>query len=273
MLQSSVRAPRPPAVAGRFYPDETSRLAEVVRRQMQGAPPPERAIAAVGPHAGYVYCGALLGQTYARIQVPSRVILLCPNHTGRGVARSLWSGGAWQLPGGSVPIDEELARLCQVHAGLQPDQEAHAGEHAIEVHLPFLRAANPEAHIVPIVLAGLDVSACRQLGEGLAEAVSRVADDVLVVASTDMSHFLTADAAEAKDRLALACIEAMDPEALHHTVRAHAITMCGYVPTTCALFAAKALGASKSELVGYTHSGHASGDRTRVVGYAGASIT
>ena len=69
---------------------------------------PEPAIAIVGPHAGYIYSGSILGETYAKTLVPPRVIIMCPNHTGRGTPRSLWAGGAWQLPGGEVPIDEEL---------------------------------------------------------------------------------------------------------------------------------------------------------------------
>jgi hypothetical protein len=200
--------------------------------------PPAPATVLIGPHAGYVYSGAILGRTYARVRVPEHVIIMCPNHTGIGARRSLWSGGPWTTPAGEVPIDEALAQRCCDEAGLEPDLAAHRSEHAIEVHLPFIRASNPDARIVPIVLAGLDVAACRAVGEGLARAVRQTEGDVLIVASTDMSHYLPANEAEARDRLALARIEAMDPEGLHATVREHDISMCGYIPTTCALFAA-----------------------------------
>jgi MEMO1 family protein len=265
-------APRSPAVAGRFYPDDPVRLGAVLRRYVAATPAPARAIAAIGPHAGWVYCGSILGRTYARIEVPDRVILLCPNHTGRGARRSMWSGGAWNLPGMRVDIDEDLAERCRRNAGLEPDRRAHESEHAIEVHLPFVIARNPRARIVPIVLADLDLTACRRLGEGLAEAISGTEGEVLLVASTDMSHHLPADVAATKDRMALACIESMDAAALHRTVRAHGISMCGYVPTTCAMVAASALGATTSDLVQYGHSGEASGDHGRVVGYAGVVI-
>jgi MEMO1 family protein len=269
MTVRTAKTPRAPAVAGRFYPDDPERLSAMLRLAMPTTPAPKPAIAAIGPHAGYVYCGAILGQTYARIEVPPRVIILCPNHTGRGARRSLWAGGPWQLPGTEVRIDEELAQLCHGLARLELDHGAHQHEHAIEVHLPFVTARNADARIVPIVLADLDVEACRRVGEGIAEAVCRVSGDVLVIASTDMSHYLPADVAAAKDAMALACVESMDPEALHATVRSHGISMCGVVPTTCAMFAANSLGASSAQLVRYGHSGEASGDHRRVVGYAG----
>lgn len=259
-------------MAGRFYPADPGRLSEAVEHLMVGEAVPQRAVVAIGPHAGYVYSGSILGQTYARVEVPERVIVMCPNHTGLGVRRSLWSGGAWRLPTGEIRIDETLARLCLTHAHLQPDRQAHRHEHAIEVHLPFLLARNPGVRIVPVVLADLDVDACREVGEGLARAVRQGGGDVLIAASTDMSHYLSAEAARAKDQLALERIQAMDPEGLHRTVREHDISMCGYVPTTCALFAARSLGASSATLVRYGTSGDASGDFDRVVGYAGLTV-
>lgn len=229
----------------------------------------------LGPHAGYMYSGAVLGETYAHVRVPDRVILLCPNHTGRGVRKSIWSGGAWEMPGGELPIADDLrSRLVEL-AQLEPDLEAHLSEHAIEVHLPFVLAQNPDAQIVPVVLAGLSLAECEQVGAGLATAVrdsQGQGHDVLIVASTDMSHYISAELAGRLDRLALDRVCALDPAGLYETVRTHEISMCGFIPTTCALYAALSLGAATAELVRYTHSGEVSGDHSRVVGYAGVTI-
>lgn len=267
-----------PAVAGRFYPGDPQRLsAEVAALMKIPARPaaqvkPRPAIALVGPHAGYVYSGSILGQTYAGVVVPPRVVLMCPNHTGRGVARSLWPGGGWQLPTGTVPVDEALGEALREHCGAVPDRDAHRLEHAIEVHLPFALARQPDLRIAALCLAGLDVSACRELGEGLARVVRECDEPVLLVASTDMSHYISAREAAVLDGLALDRVQALDPEGLLATVRERGITMCGVVPTTVTLFAARALGATEAELVRYGSSGERSGDYERVVGYAGLVV-
>lgn len=263
---------REPAVAGRFYPGDEAGLRRTVETLLGPAVEPRPAIALVGPHAGYVYSGAILGQTYARVVVPQRVVLMCPNHTGLGVSRSLWPGGSWRLPGGTVPVDDALCEALRRECGARPDRAAHLREHALEVHLPFARARQPELRIAALCLAGLEVDECRELGEGLARVVRGSDEPVLIVASTDMSHYVSAAEAATLDGMALARVEALDPEGLHHTVRSHRISMCGVIPTTVALFAARALGATEAELVRYGHSGQTSGDLDRVVGYAGVLV-
>lgn len=257
------------AVAGRFYPGDAVRLDEQVRRFL-GQPRAQRALAVIGPHAGYVYSGAILGETYAEVAVPRTVVIMCPNHTGMGVRRSCWNRGRWQLPGGSIEVDEALADALVQRAGLQADVDAHVHEHAIEVHLPFLRALHPGVRIVPIVLGRLSAQECVELGTRIAETID---DDVLVAASTDMSHYVSARRAEELDRMAIDRVLALDPVGLHRTVETHAISMCGYVPTTVALAAALHRGATQARLVRYGNSGEASGDFDRVVGYAGFVIT
>lgn len=219
-----------------------------------------------------MYSGAILGETYARIEVPGSVVILSPNHTGMGVRRSLWSGGDWEIPTGAVPIDEELAQALIVRADLTPDIDAHLLEHAIEVHLPFLQACRPDVKIVPVTLAGLGLEECQEIARGIAETIEQRTGGVLVVASTDMSHFLDARRAREVDEVALQRMLALDPAGLYQVVRSRSISMCGYIPTTVALFAAKAAGASRAELVRYGHSGETSGDDERVVGYAGIII-
>ena len=243
--------------------------------ELIGVAPQAPATVLVGPHAGYMYSGNICGETYAGVRVPRRAVLLCPNHTGRGAPRSIWSGGPWVFPGFQVEVDEALRDALVEEAGLEPDRNAHLNEHALEVHLPFLHARRPDAKIAAITLQPLGLSTCRAIGEGLARVIqrSRLEDeDVLIVASTDMSHYEPAPVAAHQDHQAIDRLIAVDPEGLYQTVRERGISMCGYVPTTVALVAARALGATRGELVRYGHSGETTGEFDRVVGYAGVVV-
>ncbi|HKE17368.1 MAG TPA: AmmeMemoRadiSam system protein B [Kofleriaceae bacterium] len=262
---------RPPAVAGRFYPGDPDALVHQVNGFLAAADAHAApAVAVMVPHAGYIYSGGVAGRVFAAAVVPERVIVLCPNHTGLGRRVSVVPAGRFRLPGGDVPIDEELAGavLAEV-AGAEPDREAHRFEHAIEVELPFLRARQPGVRLVPIVLAGLSEADAVALGAGLHRAAQRAGGGVLVVASSDMSHYLPDEVARRIDRMALEPLLAFDPGGLYRTVRAHEISMCGFIPATAALAYARLAGARPPELVAYATSGDASGDRERVVGYAG----
>jgi AmmeMemoRadiSam system protein B len=269
---------RRPAVAGRFYSRDPEQLARDVEALLAGpssAPPsaPQPAKLLVAPHAGYIYSGAIAGAVYRLTRIPSRVVVLCPNHTGRGARRSIWASGTWRLPTGELSIDVELAELMRELAGLDADREAHSSEHAIEVQLPFVRALRPDARIVPICLSVLPVADCIEIGEALATAIRQIgSDDVLLIASTDMSHYVPADVAAELDRLALQRVISLDPVGLYRVVTRHDISMCGFVPTTVALAAARALSAERAELVRYGNSGEVSGDLARVVGYASLRV-
>jgi AmmeMemoRadiSam system protein B len=258
---------RPPAVAGRFYPGDAAALrAEVLR--LLGDPTPQRALGAVVPHAGYVYSGKIAGATFRRLAIPPRVVILCPNHTGRGARVSVYAEGAFRIPGADVPVDAALAaRVLAEVPGAQVDTRAHEREHAIEVELPFLVALRPDVHIVPIVLGGLDGAAAARVGEGLARAIGD--DDVLIIASSDMSHYLPHDVAQARDRLAIERLLAVDALGLYDVCEREDITMCGVLPATALLAYARSRGGGRPELVGYATSGEAFGDYGSVVGYAG----
>jgi AmmeMemoRadiSam system protein B len=207
------------------------------------------------------------------VRIPERVIVLGPNHTGLGEPRSLWAAGRWLVPGGSVRIDEDLAALLAERGALTPDHAAHLREHAIEVQLPLLQARRPDVRIVPICLARLSLDECLELGAALAGAIAEIGtSDVLIVASTDMSHYLPVKVAEQLDRVALTRVLSIDPEGLYEVVTRHDISMCGYVPTTVALAAARELSAKRAELVRYGNSGEVSGDLARVVGYASVMV-
>jgi hypothetical protein len=273
-----VETEREPAVAGRFYPGDPEVLASEVAsllaerpdgRATPGAPRP--AYGLLVPHAGYIYSGPVAGATYARADVPDHVIVLCPNHTGVGKRVAAWPGGAWATPLGRVPVDEAMTKELLESGLASPDREAHRYEHSLEVQLPFLQLRNPEVSMAAVCLGTLPFDACQELGGELARIARR--HRALVVASSDMSHYLPADVARAKDHVALERVLALDPRGLHDVVSRTGISMCGFVPATVMLVAALALGAREAELVRYATSGDATGDQRSVVGYAGVVIS
>ncbi len=263
---------REPAVAGRFYGDGPSALAREVDAYLSAAPGEKlAATGVVAPHAGYLYSGAIAGAVYGRILVPPRVILLGPNHTGLGRPIALWpAGGGWRTPLGTVPIAAALTEALLAGGLAVVDRAAHLREHSLEVQLPFLQRARPDVEIAALCLGPLDVGECERVGRAVAAAARDFG--ALVVASSDMSHYISAAAAREKDHRAIERILALDPEGLHGTVRREGITMCGVVPTTAMLFAARALGATRAELVRYGNSGEVNGDTRQVVGYAGVVV-
>ncbi len=260
------------AVAGRFYPKERERLAASLRSYLAPTTT-EPAIGCVAPHAGYIYSGAVAGAVFSAIEVPQIVIVLCPNHTGRGVPLSIMSRGAWETPLGQVPIDENLAaRLKQRFPALTEDSEAHLAEHAIEVELPFLQTRNPGLRLVPIALGTGDFQALEMLGQAMAHIILAQAERVLIVASSDMNHYENDAITRVKDGRAIERILALDPRGLFDVVTKEEISMCGFGPTVAMLTAAKKLGAVSAQLVRYATSGDVSGDREMVVGYAGVVV-
>lgn len=261
---------RHPAVAGLFYPDTPADIGRFMQPFTQ-QPAQHAAKALLAPHAGYMYSGRICGEGYAALRVPDRVIIMGPNHTGRGVPNAVYAHGAFVVPGGPVPIDEPLAAQLIEHMGLVDDERAHAEEHCIEVHVPFLRAKKPNVRIVPVCLGHMRLDECEQLGRGLAWVLRRN-PEVLVVVSSDLSHYVPADRAARLDRMAIDRVIAIDPQGLYRTAQDHDISMCGLVPATVVLEAMRVLGQRQGRLVRYGHSGETSGDIRRVVGYASIVI-
>jgi MEMO1 family protein len=261
---------RHPAVAGQFYPGSLRELEREVRRHTRDDPRKVRAKGIVVPHAGYVYSGAVAGEVFSSVETPERHVLFCPNHTGRGADAAVMASGSWNMPWGEVPVDEELAtRLLEASPLLREDPSAHRDEHSLEVQLPFLRRFREEFRFVPVALGRLSLADCRSLGEAVGRALREDPVPPLLVASSDMSHYEPDRAAREKDRKAIDAMLALDPEALYRTVRDERISMCGVVPATVVLFAAREMGATAARLARYATSAEVSGDYHRVVGYAG----
>lgn len=265
---------RLPAVAGSFYEAQPQRLEGDVRRFLGSEATPGRAIGAIVPHAGYVYSGPVAGAVYARLRIPTSVVVLCPNHTGRGAAAALDPSDAWRTPLGDVPLDRRLAdRVLALAPAVEEDPEAHRREHSLEVQLPFLRHLRPDVRLVPICIREPSLALCREIGEALATVVAEEEEPPLLLASSDMNHYEPRRIGRPKDDLALERIEALDPDGLFETVLRRSITMCGFLPATALLSAARRLGARSAEVVARRDSGDETGDDSTVVGYAGVVIS
>jgi MEMO1 family protein len=264
---------RDPAVAGVFYPGLENELNQVVDDYLaMGAPAVEEALVVVSPHAGYIYSGAVAGETIGRVKIPRRVVILGPKHRAGGLAAAVSGASAWTFPFGQVPVDKEFSEALVRETIVEFDDVAHRLEHSLEVQVPFLVRSNSDTKITALALGFLEPGELREIGAGLARTIEKSSEPVLIVASTDMSHHIPADTAARLDQEAIARVVALDPDGLLETVFKNQISMCGVVPTAVALHAAKALGATESKLVRYSNSGQVSGDYSAVVGYAGMVI-
>lgn len=264
---------REPAVAGQFYPGRPDRLLREVKEYTAYAGPKVRAVGCVAPHAGYMYSGHVAGAVYARLELPQRFVILCPNHTGMGQPLAMMSSGTWATPLGDAGIDEALAESLRQSCDLLADDPmAHAAEHALEVQLPFLQVLAPGFQFVPITVGTGNFEALTRLGEAVAKVISQTNTRVMIVASSDMNHYESDDITRIKDAKAIERVLSLDPQGLYDTVRRENITMCGYGPAVVMLTAAKLLGAKSAELVKYATSGDVSGERDAVVGYAGMLV-
>lgn len=258
---------RKPAVAGRFYTADPDGLRQEVTAFTAYNGDREKRTGCVVPHAGYMFSGGTAGKVLARCVIPAEVIILSPNHTGAGADFSVWDGDAWESPLGDTAIDKELRKAVLGAEHTELDAAAHIAEHSIEVIVPFLKVLNPQARIVPVTIRCRILEKLLAFGRSLAGIIGE--RNVLVIASSDMTHMETAEEARAKDQKCIKAMESVDPEGLFEVVRRHAISMCGVYPVTALLACCRQRGVNRGELVEYTNSGEASGDFNRVVGYAG----
>ena len=262
---------RKPAFAGSFYPAAETELYSMVDYFLkEGSAEEKEAPGIMAPHAGYIYSGKVAGKTYASVCVPETVVILGPNHRGFGEKVSVMKRGAWEIPGGKVDIDEEMAELIISSSSLASDDSiAHQSEHSIEVQLPFIKRKNPGARIVPICLMGTDPSVSSDLARALCEAVERYSGEVLLVASSDMSHFISEEEARILDFEAIDKMKRLDGAGLLEVVGEKSISMCGVLPASAVVSASGKLKAQKGELIDYSTSAGATGDTSEVVAYAG----
>jgi hypothetical protein len=266
---------RKPQVAGQFYSASSAGLKTEVELLLKKQPVKKEVIACLLPHAGYMYSGKVAGAVVSLIEIKEKIIIIGPNHTGYGKDFGIMTQGAWQMPFGDVPIDSQLAKaLLQKSSYLEEDSLSHAHEHSLEVELPFLQYFRHDFAIVPITFSAADLKAYKGIGKEIAECIKELNLEkrVLIIASSDMTHYEPQNSAEKKDKQAIEAILELDENKLWETVNKLNISMCGYAPAIAMISASKLLGAKKGELIAYQTSGDVTGDYTSVVGYAGVII-
>ncbi len=276
---------RMPVVAGQFYEATGSALRQEIAdcyldRRGPGRLPtvdltgPRRMLGLVSPHAGYIYSGPMAAHGYAALAAdgrPDAFVIIGPNH-GRGSwVSAIQTSGAWLTPLGEAQVDAELATAL---AAELPDftvgSAAFRGEHSLEVQLPFLQDLyGGEVPFVPLMMLNQDRDAAAAVGRALGRVLA--GRDVVIIASTDMTHQQPRQVATAQDRILIERIEALDPEGLLTEQARRDITMCGYGPTAAMLLAAKQLGATRTETFRYGDSGEAH-PMAAVVGYLSLGV-
>jgi MEMO1 family protein len=261
---------RSPAVAGQFYYGSASKLTHQVEQYIDRNAKKEKVTGIVSPHAGLIYSGHVAGAVYSSIDFPETFVLIGPNHTGLGSSISLMTSGEWEIPTGIFQIDEKISYKIVMNVSfVSKDIQAHMFEHSLEVQLPFIAFFSRNIKIVPVIILSASLEECRILGEGIAKAIKSVNYPVVIVASSDMSHYVPDGLARQKDGKAIDRILSLEPEGLYELVLMERISMCGYLPVVTMIFAAKFLGAKSARLVKYATSAEVSGDYENVVGYAG----
>jgi AmmeMemoRadiSam system protein B len=263
---------RKTVVAGQFYPADKKVLESELQQMLQPAAGRQKVLGLLAPHAGYVYSGACAGQGYGRVVLSETVIVLGVNHRGAGAPLAVDGHDYWEMPMGNVEVNSELrSRLLAGSALFSLDSEAGRLEHSLEVQVPFIQYASPGSRILPITVAVHRLDELLAAGQEIARLFASNAS-LMMVASSDMSHYISAAKARDLDFKAIDKILQLDAEGLYHTVRDNRISMCGVAPAVIMISAACAAGATRAELVCYTHSGAVSGDLEEVVGYASVIV-
>jgi AmmeMemoRadiSam system protein B len=259
---------REPAVAGMFYPRDKKSLEQELTKFIDFNGNKRKVLGLVSPHAGYVYSGSCAGKGFSKVEIPDKVIILGVNHRGYGHPFAVDGHEHWRTPLGNIMLDVELRdTLVKNSEYFGVDSSAGLQEHSLEVQVPFIQIINPDAKILPVTISSGELTKLLSAGQEIGRLLHANDGDLLVVASTDMSHFIDADSASVKDQKAIDKIMNLDPAGLFEIVRSENISMCGVYPTVMMLSAAIEAGAKNTELVEYTHSGKVSGDHHEVVAY------
>lgn len=260
---------RKATVKNSFYPDDPVIISEFIEKYRFDTV--SNALGVICPHAGYLYSGETAVKTLSSINIPDRVIIISPNHTGSGESVSVAPVGAWETPFGDIDIDSDMMQQVLENSIFKEDSLAHLHEHSIEVILPILKYLNKNVRILPITVKHLSLDECQKVADGIA-SVLKTFGNILIIASSDMNHFESKDISEVKDKKAIKNILDLDPERLYNTVINNKISMCGVFPVVISIMVLNNFGAKVADLLHYTNSGYVNRDFSSVVGYAGIVI-
>jgi MEMO1 family protein len=273
---------RQPAVAGQFYPGQPVTLAKNLAEMFAKADKPEIAgpiFGLIAPHAGYQYSGQVAAYAYKAIQGLdyADVIVISPCHVEAFPGAAVYPGDAYNTPLGDIAIDKELsAKIGAYGKNIKLSESGHRivngrGEHALEVQLPFLKTVLGDFKLVAIVMGEQNDSTCQNLAEAIYQAC-KGRKDVLIVASSDLSHFHDYKSAKHLDGGVAEYVNHYDYEGLLEALDSEDVEACGGGPIAAMMMAAQKLGANRAQVVRYANSGDVTGDNSQVVGYLAAVI-
>ena len=273
---------RYPAVAGQFYTNDPKVLRKEIEGFLEKAEyfPHLEPFAIVAPHAGYVYSGWIAGYSYRQVMDKDyeTVVVISPSHVDWFDFSAVMAAGYYRTPLGDIPVDENLAmEICGESAKVSASLKGHfserggRGEHALEVQLPFLQVALNKFKLVPIVMGNQSYENCRELGEALAGAIA--GKRVLIVASSDLSHFHEYEEANRLDQNFIELLESFDPEKICSELALKKVEACGGGPIAAAMIAGELLGAEGIKVIKHANSGDVQyGSKDQVVGYLAAVV-
>ncbi len=268
---------RRPVIAGSWYPDDPATLRDEITRFLEEAvigDIPRKPAAIISPHAGYMYSGRVAAHGYKAVagRAYNTVVVISPSHRAYFPYVSVWPKGSFSTPLGSIEVDEALCeKLMDASVIFTDNTRPHETEHALEIQLPFLQTVLPSFRLCPLIMGRQDLELCRELSNSLMASIDNP-EDVLIVASSDLSHFHPAKTAEAMDARVAKNIEQLAIQSLENDLSGSESEACGGGPIMTALSYAKALGRTEAKILKYAHSGHITGDNTSVVGYISAVI-
>lgn len=267
---------RKPAVAGMFYTSDPHELREEIDKFLSMVPDTPlsgRIWSLIVPHAGYLYSGLTAAHAYKLLKKNpvSTVVLISPSHREYFAGISIYQGDAFRTPLGDIPIDQKLSdRLAEKDSVIIRSDRGHRAEHAIEVQLPFLQVVLGQFAIVPITVGDQRPEFCHHLSEKLASALRDT--DVVMIASTDLSHYHTAEEADKLDKIIIADLAEFNHARLMSDIQSQRAEACGGGPAVIALAASEKLGATDVKILHQCNSGDVTGDRSAVVGYVSAVV-
>ncbi|MGA2400098.1 MAG: AmmeMemoRadiSam system protein B [Syntrophobacteraceae bacterium] len=267
---------RESVIAGTWYPTDPALLKEELVRYLERARPPRlegELTGLVVPHAGYLYSGRVAAWSYRLLLEHQfdRVLVLAPSHHAGFAGASIYNMGGYRTPLGIVPLDRELIDELYKHADIiRYIPQADSMEHSLEIQLPFLQIVLSAFNLTPVIMGTQRYEFCLKLAQAIAETCSH--KRVLIIASSDLSHYYPYEEAKRLDGVCLDRLNALDPEGLAEDVENQRTQACGAGPLITLMIAAKKLGADRSTVLNYANSGDVTGDRSGVVGYAAAAI-
>jgi len=267
---------RQPVVAGSFYPADPKTLSSEIRIYLGNATSEDfgkKPMGLISPHAGYIYSGQVAAYAYKQVEGISydAVIVIAPSHQAYFPGASVDRVASYRTPLGLVPVDTELSeQIIKESDRISHYPQAHAQEHSLEVQLPFLQEVLPEFKLVPVIMGDQDITNCEKIAEAISHVIKK--RDILVVASSDLSHYHQYDEAKLLDQKVIDRINSYDPHGLGSDLSSHKNEACGGGPIMTAMLIGRHLGANRATVIHYANSGDVTGDYSGVVGYAAGVI-